>query len=109
MRYFDTCGNDLTILPKRSVRQGACGEAMRPCCVTYNLTQVARAELDKAYRTITEKIDALVIVEGAKTYENFIRTWNAVVEKYANGLRRRRDGDLSRPLSEPLSEPGFTE
>ena len=60
----------------------------------------ARAELDKAYRTIAEKIDALVIVEGAKTYENFIRTWNAVVEKYANGLRRRKGGDLSRPLSE---------
>ncbi len=51
----------------------------------------ARAELDKAYRTIAERIDALVIVEGAKTYENFIRTWNAVVEKYAVALRRKKN------------------
>ena len=63
----------------------------------------ARAELDKAYNTIIERINALAIVEGAAAYEGFIRKWNAVVDKYAAGLKRK-----SSPLSEPLSEPGLT-
>jgi transcription elongation GreA/GreB family factor len=62
----------------------------------------ARAELDKAYRTIAEKIDALVIVDGVNMYENFIRTWNAVVEKYTNSMKHRR----GRPMCLPTNENG---
>ena len=58
----------------------------------------ARAELDKAYRTITEKIDALVIVDGVKTYENFIRTWNAVIDKYAISLKRYKTSSQPREV-----------
>jgi hypothetical protein len=43
----------------------------------------ARAELDKVYHSIEERINALAIVEGAADYEEFIRTMNAVVAKYA--------------------------
>jgi hypothetical protein len=43
----------------------------------------ARAELDEAYRTITEMVNALAVVEGAADYEQFIKTLNAVIAKYA--------------------------
>jgi len=42
----------------------------------------ARGELDKAYRAITVRIEALAEVEGAGAYEMFIKTLNAVVSKY---------------------------
>ena len=63
----------------------------------------ARAELDAAYRTIIERIDALAIVEGVKNYESVIKKWNAVVDKYANSLRHRRGGDLSHPNEDDQS------
>jgi hypothetical protein len=43
----------------------------------------ARAKLDDAYRTITEMVNALAVVEGVAAYEQFIRTLNAVIAKYA--------------------------
>jgi len=43
----------------------------------------ARAEVDTAYFAIRERINALVVVEGVSVYENFIRTLNAVIAKYA--------------------------
>ncbi|MDR2732259.1 MAG: DUF6261 family protein [Fibromonadaceae bacterium] len=48
----------------------------------------ARAEVDKVYHQITERVDALVIVEGLETYEAFIRTLNAVIAKYS--VKRHR-------------------
>jgi hypothetical protein len=44
--------------------------------------RTARGELDKAYHAITERIDALVIVEGTEDCEEFVKTFNAVVAKY---------------------------
>jgi Na+/phosphate symporter len=44
--------------------------------------RTARGELDKVYHAITERIDALVIVEGTEDYEEFVKTFNAVVAKY---------------------------
>ncbi|MDR2887552.1 MAG: DUF6261 family protein [Bacteroidales bacterium] len=41
-----------------------------------------RPQVDAAYRVITERIDALMIVEGGEVLENFIRRLNAVIEKY---------------------------
>jgi hypothetical protein len=43
----------------------------------------ARGELDKVYHSIEERINALSIVEGVADYEEFIRTMNAVISKYA--------------------------
>ena len=48
-----------------------------------------RLQIDAAYRTITERIDALVVVEGIAEYEEFIRYWNAVVAKYSAILAQR--------------------
>ena len=49
----------------------------------------ARTKVDEAYRIITERINALTIVEGDATYAEFIRTLNAVVEKYSAALAQR--------------------
>jgi len=49
----------------------------------------ARAKVDKAYRVIVERINALVIVEGLADYEEFIRTLNAVIDKYNNIVAQR--------------------
>jgi hypothetical protein len=46
----------------------------------------ARAQVDKQYRTIAERINALVIVEGADVYESFIRRINAIIAKYARAI-----------------------
>jgi len=43
----------------------------------------ARKELDKKYRIIIERVNALVIVDGAENYETFVRTLNVIVKKYA--------------------------
>ena len=42
----------------------------------------ARAQLDEAYYAIVERINALVIVEGATDYEPFIRKLNISIAKY---------------------------
>lgn len=49
-----------------------------------------RAQVDAAYRTITERIDALMLLEGGEVYENFIRRLNVVIEKYNSILARRK-------------------
>jgi hypothetical protein len=45
--------------------------------------KAARAELDKAYHAMTERIDAFALVEGTADHEEFIKTLNAVIAKYA--------------------------
>jgi hypothetical protein len=42
----------------------------------------ARAELDKAYYAITERINALMLVEEADNYEQFIKKLNPIISKY---------------------------
>ena len=49
----------------------------------------ARREVDNTYRTIVERINALVIVEGEAAYIEFIRTLNAVIAKYATIMAQR--------------------
>jgi len=44
----------------------------------------ARVEVDAAYFAIRERINALAVVEGVADYESFIRTFNAVIAKYAH-------------------------
>ena len=48
-----------------------------------------RAQVDDAYRTITDRIDALVIVEGQDKYEGFIKNLNVVIDKYKNTIAQR--------------------
>ena len=49
----------------------------------------ARMKVDEAYRVIVERINALVIVDGLADYEEFIRTLNAIIEKYNNIMAQR--------------------
>jgi hypothetical protein len=68
-------------------------------------------ELDAAYRTIIERIEALVIVEGLENYEAFIRRLNVVITKYSNILAQRQGRRASPPdplsnASAPLSNRG---
>jgi hypothetical protein len=60
----------------------------------------ARAELDKAYHAMTERIDAFALVEGTADHEEFIKTLNAVIAKYAVKHHRHKHH---------LSEPELTE
>jgi hypothetical protein len=46
----------------------------------------ARAEVDKQYRAITERINALIIVEGPEKYEEFVKTLNVIIANYAAGI-----------------------
>jgi len=49
-----------------------------------------RKEIDAAYRTITERVDALVVVNGSETYSPFVNELNKRVEKYNNTLAQRK-------------------
>ena len=49
----------------------------------------AREDLDKQYRVIVERINALVIVEGPDTWEQFIKTLNVIIAKYMTNVAKR--------------------
>ena len=53
--------------------------------------RLCRTKVDEAYRAITERIDALIVVEGEAAYREFMRHLNAVVDKYNAALSRRLD------------------
>jgi hypothetical protein len=48
--------------------------------------RAARLEVDKQYRIIVERMNALVIVEGPDAYASFIRRLNVIIAKYAQYL-----------------------
>jgi hypothetical protein len=54
------------------------------------VVKTARTALDASYRIITERINALLIVEGDAAYENFMKAWNVIVEKYVVSVRRTK-------------------
>ena len=62
----------------------------------------ARSEVDQSYFSIREKINALVIVEGVASYENFIRTLNAVIAKYTALTKPKggKGGEQTAPQNE---------
>jgi hypothetical protein len=74
----------------------------------------ARLEVDKQYRIIVERINALVIVEGPDAYESFIRRLNAIIAKYTQyittgqGRRAAKKGGAGWQPPEP-EEGGDTE
>ena len=49
-----------------------------------------RKEIDEAYATITDRIDALGIVNGTETYAPFVKELNKRVEKFNNTLAIRK-------------------
>ena len=49
-----------------------------------------RTQIDAAYHAITERIDALFIVNASTVHETFIHRWNVVIEKYKNILAQRQ-------------------
>jgi hypothetical protein len=48
----------------------------------------ARAEVDRQYKAIAERINALIVVEGPAKYENFVKTLNVIIAKYAAAAAR---------------------
>jgi len=63
-----------------------------------------RIEVDTAYFAIRERINALVVVEGVSVYENFIRTLNAVIAKYAL-LERPKGGKGGEQQEQDNQQP----
>jgi hypothetical protein len=55
-----------------------------------------RLEVDAAYRTITERIDALAIVNGEESYKPFVKELNKRIERYNNTLALRQ-GRKAKP------------
>ena len=51
--------------------------------------KTAREEVDEAYRTITERIGALIIVNGEEAYAGFVNELNERIERYNNAVSRR--------------------
>jgi hypothetical protein len=49
----------------------------------------ARVQLDGAYRAITERIGALIIVNGERGYESFVAELNQRIERYNNMVALR--------------------
>lgn len=48
--------------------------------------KAARKELDAAFRSLLNQVDALVMVSGAANYDAFIAALNAISERYKNTL-----------------------
>ncbi|MDX9848535.1 MAG: DUF6261 family protein [Tenuifilaceae bacterium] len=49
-----------------------------------------RLEIDAKYRAITDRLDALMIINGDATYEPFVRELNARVDRYNDIIAQRR-------------------
>lgn len=78
--------------------------ALRP---TINMKD-ARKAVDKTFRDILDMLDALILVNGAEEYKNFIQEMNAVSDRYKNQMsqsegRRKAVKDV-KPEAEPVEE-----
>jgi hypothetical protein len=51
--------------------------------------KTAREEVDEAYRAITERIGALIIVNGEEAYAGFVNDLNERIERFNNAVSRR--------------------
>lgn len=56
---------------------------------TQLLMKRVRTEVDNAFRTITKRINALIIVNGEEAYEKFVIELNNRIENYTNNLAIR--------------------
>ncbi len=53
-------------------------------------TKDARKKIISVYRSLVDRIEALLLIEETGIYIDFIRQWNAVLEKYDNILAQRQ-------------------
>jgi len=49
-----------------------------------------RIEIDTVYRTIADRLDALMLINGASSYEAFVRELNARVDRYNDIIAQRK-------------------
>ena len=56
---------------------------------THLKVKECRADTDKAYHDIIERINALIVVEGETAYSAFVNKMNAIIEKYNNIMAQR--------------------
>jgi len=70
------------------------------------VVRTARRELDAAYDTIVERINALAVVEGVEQYETFIQTLNTIIAKYTAILHARLGRKHHKPEDGGGSEGG---
>jgi hypothetical protein len=59
-----------------------------------------RYDIDAAYRAITERLDALMLLNGTAKYEAFVRELNTRVDKYHNIIAIRK-GRASKKVEQP--------
>lgn len=59
--------------------------------------RTARKELDAAYRTITQRLEALMIVNGDEAYKAFANQLNQRVQHYNTIIARRRGRNATKP------------
>ena len=64
-------------------------EALSKTTAEYTPKEI-RAQIDTACRAVTERIEALIIIEGARNYERFIRQLNTIITKYNDMLTHQQ-------------------
>jgi hypothetical protein len=64
-----------------------------------------RVSTDAAYRTLTERINALIVVNGETGYTAFVNELNKRVEAYSNSLAQRkgRNAKKDAPATPPVA------
>jgi hypothetical protein len=82
VREFEARNNALEALIKERFDEAA--------SKTDIVAKDARAEVDKQYRAIVERINALIVVEGPEKYEGFAKTLNVIIAKYSAAAGRGR-------------------
>jgi hypothetical protein len=50
----------------------------------------ARALIDKTYRQLLGRVEALIVVEGEAAFAEFVRKLNLIVDKYNLALAQRK-------------------
>lgn len=68
-----------------------------------NMPQV-RSQIDEVYRTIVERINALVIVEGSEAYIAFVNSLNQRIAHYRNVLKQRQGTKKEKKTAQVVSD-----
>lgn len=55
-----------------------------------------RTEIDKVFRQIIERLEALMLIEGEENYLDFVRKLNVQLEKYSNTLAQREGRNAAK-------------
>ena len=63
-----------------------------------------RANTDAAYNAVVERINALVVVEGAENYALFVTKLNGLIDQYKIMLARNKTHKSAEPEPEPKAE-----